>query len=58
MDRPHSLTLWLFDMDPAVKIWYFQQRPLIKMFFYMALAQQSQTLCGDDPAAFPQSSGS
>jgi len=45
-------------MDPAVKIWYFQQRPLIKMFFYMALAQQSQTLCGDDPAAFPQSSGS
>jgi len=31
---------------------------LIKMFFYMALAQQSQTLCGDDPAAFPQSSGS
>lgn len=46
-----------FGLDP-VKIWHFHRQPFIKSIFYMAMAQQSQTLCDDDPATFQQSSGS
>lgn len=38
-------------LDP-VEIWHFHRQPLIKTIFYMAMAQQSQTLCDDDPATF------